>query len=469
MSNPADLPSKESSASFWHTEPKLLGHRTTEDLPQQVDIVVIGSGISGASVIHHIFENTEDVEDAEQPSVLVLEAREVCWGATGRNGGHCLPILHEHPHDPAISTFEYSNYLALSHLITSLDISCEWHSQQGIRGLYSSSEVTLAKHAIATLHTTNPTIAKLCRVISTPEELREVGLAVPEAKGAVISDVAARLWPYKLVVGIWERLLLATPKLNLQTHTSALSITSSGNGTWVIQTDRGMVEAKKVVLATNAYTSHLLPQMADLIVPCRGQMSALLPGTAFSGSHRTRTNFGFMGPRMDDYLIQRPDESCAHLMFGGGRSYGPSLGITSDKDVDEKVAKYLRTELPRLLVSKQEHGGEQELTATHQWTGIMGFSRDNLPWVGQVPGSKGVFVLAGYTGHGMPNAWLCGKSVATMVLGGDVDVAVDKAVEQGLPRAYLLNDERIEKARKLDTVEAQDEDHAFRAEVVAEA
>jgi glycine/D-amino acid oxidase-like deaminating enzyme len=295
-----------------------------------------------------------------------------------------------------------------------------------------------------------------------------VGLAVPEAKGAVVSDVAARLWPYKLVVGIWER-LLATPKLNLQTHTPVLSIAPSGDDTWSIRTERGVVEAKKVVLATNAYTSHLLPQMADLIVPCRGQMSALLPGPGFSGPHRTRTNFGFMGPRMDDYLIQRPDESSAHLMFGGGRSYGPSLDITSDEDVDEKVAKYLRTELPRLLVSKHEDNGEQELTATHQWTGIMGFSRDNLPWVGEVPGSKGVFVLAGYTGHGMPNAWLCGKSVATMVLEDDVGVAVEKVPEQGLPRAYLVNEERIERARKLETVEAQDEDHAFRAEVVAEA
>jgi lysine/ornithine N-monooxygenase len=84
MSKPADLPSQKSSASFWHTEPKLLNHRTTEFLPQKVDIVVIGSGISGASVVHHIFENSESLGEAKKPSVLVLEAREVCWGATGR-------------------------------------------------------------------------------------------------------------------------------------------------------------------------------------------------------------------------------------------------------------------------------------------------------------------------------------------------------------------------------------------------
>jgi len=85
MTKPASLPSADSSSSFWHTEPKLLGHRTTESLPQQVDIVVIGSGISGASVVHHIFNDTENKADAKKkPSVLVLEAREVCWGATGR-------------------------------------------------------------------------------------------------------------------------------------------------------------------------------------------------------------------------------------------------------------------------------------------------------------------------------------------------------------------------------------------------
>jgi len=162
----------------------------------------------------------------------------------------------------------------------------------------------------------------MCRVIDTADELQRLGLAVPEAKGAVITDVAARLWPYKLVTAIWES-VLTNRCLNLQTHTPVLSISSSGNGNWNLRTDRGIVETSKVVLATNAYTSHLLPSMADLIVPCRGQMSALLPGKAFSGSSRTKTSFAFIGPKMDDYLIQRPDESSAHLMFGGGRSYGP--------------------------------------------------------------------------------------------------------------------------------------------------
>ncbi|THX58173.1 FAD dependent oxidoreductase [Aureobasidium pullulans] len=383
------------------------------------------------------------------------------------NGGHCLPMFYEHPHDPSISNFEYANFLALSDLISNRNISCEWNTQPGIRGLYSSEEVTLAHHAVDALNQNNPTLGKMVRVVDSPDGLEKLGLSVPAAKGAVVTDVAARLWPYKLIAAIWESLILSS-SLNLQTHTPVTSLQPSSSGDWDVETPRGVVSAKKVVLATNAYTSHLVPEMADLIVPCRGQMSALIPGKAYSGNSRTTTSFAFIGPRMDDYLVQRPDEYGAHLMFGGGRSFGPSLGVCDDGEVDEKVASYLRTSVPQLLIPGE---GERQggLEATHEWTGIMGFSRDNLPWVGPVPEKEGVFVVAGYTGHGMPNAWLCGKSLATMVSGEDIGTAIEKAVEGGLPTAYLLNKDRIEKARKLDTVEVQDEDHMFKAEVMAEA
>lgn len=85
MSRPADLPSQNSSASFWHTEPssELLGYRTTEGLPREADVVVVGSGISGASVAYHLLEGLKG-SNGDEKNVLVLEAREVCWGATGR-------------------------------------------------------------------------------------------------------------------------------------------------------------------------------------------------------------------------------------------------------------------------------------------------------------------------------------------------------------------------------------------------
>ena len=78
----ARLPSAESTASFWHREPSqfLLGHRTTPDLPTDVDVVIVGSGITGASAARFLAED----ERSKDMSILMLEAREACWGATGR-------------------------------------------------------------------------------------------------------------------------------------------------------------------------------------------------------------------------------------------------------------------------------------------------------------------------------------------------------------------------------------------------
>ncbi|KAJ3564493.1 hypothetical protein NPX13_g7821 [Xylaria arbuscula] len=74
----AELPTPNSTHSYWHRDPskKLLGHRTTEDLPSTADVVVIGSGICGAFAARELV--------AGGRSVVMLEAREACWGATGR-------------------------------------------------------------------------------------------------------------------------------------------------------------------------------------------------------------------------------------------------------------------------------------------------------------------------------------------------------------------------------------------------
>lgn len=74
----AEIPTEYSTRSYWHKDPssKLLGHRTSSDLPSTADIVIIGSGITGT------FAARELVAGGKQ--VVMLDAREACWGATGR-------------------------------------------------------------------------------------------------------------------------------------------------------------------------------------------------------------------------------------------------------------------------------------------------------------------------------------------------------------------------------------------------
>jgi cysteine synthase len=80
LEKPAGLPVDNPTQSYWHKEPsqKLLGHRTTEELPRSTDVVIVGSGITGAFAAHFLKEQKPDL------NVVMLEAREACWGATGR-------------------------------------------------------------------------------------------------------------------------------------------------------------------------------------------------------------------------------------------------------------------------------------------------------------------------------------------------------------------------------------------------
>lgn len=87
----ASLPTVGSTKAYWHKDPSkiLYGHRTTASLPCVADVVIVGSGMSGASAAHFLL----DGEAGKDHKVVMLEAREACWGATGR-------VSDEHLHFP---------------------------------------------------------------------------------------------------------------------------------------------------------------------------------------------------------------------------------------------------------------------------------------------------------------------------------------------------------------------------------
>ena len=72
--------------SYWRKAVASIdNHRSTETLPVTSDVVIIGAGYVGASIAHHLIEESGGCGGAV-PSIVILEAREACSGATGRNG-----------------------------------------------------------------------------------------------------------------------------------------------------------------------------------------------------------------------------------------------------------------------------------------------------------------------------------------------------------------------------------------------
>ncbi|KAK0757468.1 hypothetical protein N5P37_010193 [Trichoderma harzianum] len=382
------------------------------------------------------------------------------------NGGHCQSGYFVSP--PHIAAFEHRTYCYLKEFVESHSIPCDWRATTGL--------FATAKKMIETIQAKYPDIGanivvvtkEGCKspsiVLQSERSLKKLtleDLRVGAAQGAVVQTNAASLWPYKLVAFVLERLLTAGG-FNLQTNTPVTGLKRAAFGRWTAHTSRGDISARHVLLATNVYTSHLLPQFADIIVPVRGQVSSLKSSPSAQPAKDPLDighTFYFVSDltdRRDDYLAQRPPPG-AELIYGGGRIHakGHGLGVLMDLSIRDQG---------NVQGEHGIHSLKPDIEPTFEWSGIMGFSRDGWPWVGPVPetagGGGGLWLCAGYSGGGMPNAALCAKAVVDMMIPGHGD-GDEMAGQVDLPPEYLLTQERLEKARVCETVAEADKKGAF--------
>lgn len=71
----------------------------------------------------------------------------------------------------------------------------------------------------------------------------------------------------------------------------------------------------------------------------------------------------------------------------------------------------------------------------------MGYSSDWSPHIGQIPNKPGQYILAGFTGHGMPQVFLSAKGVASMIIDGK------DFKDSGVPRLWQTSQSRLDSKR----------------------
>lgn len=160
------------------------------------------------------------------------------------------------------------------------------------------------------------------------------------------------------------------------------------------------LDAEHVVIATDGYTRGLLARLDEVIVPVRGQVIATEPLSRrlFDCPHYARHGF--------DYWQQTDDN---RLILGGRRDTQADHEFTAEETITEPIQRELEAFAAELI-------GEPP-KITHRWAGIFGQTPDLMPLAGRVPGHEGVWVAAGYSGHGNVLGLACGELVAQAILG----------------------------------------------------
>jgi glycine/D-amino acid oxidase-like deaminating enzyme len=363
--------------------PPLAGERTA-------DVVVIGGGFTGLSAALHLAERGADV--------VLLEAHEPGWGASGRNGGQVNPGLKADP-----DTVERDFGLELGGrmlrfagdapafvfaLIDRLGIPCE---------LRRCGTLRAAKHP-----------KHVARVRSTVEQLRRRGAPVeflePDAvaratgtgiyQGAMFDPRGGALNPLSYARGLSKAALAAGASVHGSSRVQRLE---PERGAWRAHTADGSIACRHVVLATNGYTDALWPKLSRTIVPVFGAIAAseplpetvareILPGGQVVYESGAVT------------VYYRIDEG-RRLIIGGR---GPMQEIQSAADIPH-IVKYARRLWP----------GLKDVRFTHGWGGRLGFTADQYPHVHEP--ADGVLIALGYSGRGIAVGTALGAALATRI------------------------------------------------------
>ena len=446
---PPGLPRPNPTQSYWQTPPSPLAtHRTTPTLPTTADYIIIGSGISGAFIAHTLLSKNPSAH------VLMLEARQACSGATGRNGGHTKAasyrsfLDHEREWGIAeavkIARMEHANVLATHAFAREHGIECASTPCDTVDIIYSSVQVELGEKAIARMRETmgegDP--AAQYRIWSA-EEAR--GKFLCPGALAAFQYPAGSLSAYAFTLGVLQ--LAVGRGLDLQTETPAESINRAGgeDSKWTVRTPRGSITTPNLILATNGYTAHLLPSMQGLIVPLHGQVVAQRPGSGLPQTAFPIT-YSFIQETGYEYMITRPpgSQNAGDVIIGGGlwrlpNSGATRYGNTDDTVIEPTIRDYLRSSTASYFAHNwgSDHPDGR---IKQEWSGVMGASADGLPYVGAVPDEPGLWVCAAFNGHGMVWCLKAAEAVVEMMVG---DVEQRRVLEGWFPGSARLTRERM--------------------------
>lgn len=447
------------SLSYWLQQVRcdpLLDHRTTTDLPKEVDTVIIGSGISGSLIAKH------HLVTWPSKSVAILEAREFCSGATGRNAGHCKPDQWRHfakfekayGQEQAVKIMdnEAETWRALVAYVKANNVDCDLWVGDTLDVPLDEDVATVAREVFERYRDAGGKVDHIS-VTHDPVEAARVS-RLKNAK-ACYAWKASTLQPWKLTAHIMRENL--DNGASLQTYTVAKSITKdvSAARKWNIHTDRGIIACDTVVHATNAYSGALEPSLKGIITPKPHMCNRVVPPRNLSGSRAIQNSYGVLLRDGALFSINPRCSTDGNMMFGGSNPGQKKLDEWSeqgpDRCVDDSLANIeLVTKEVRAFVEKGLEGWKDAEFGPgegfqYSWSGIIGLSADGVPFVGELPDKPGQWVCAGHHGHGMARIFTAAPGLVRLMDGEPWSAT-------GLPDVYQLTPERLARLKNATEV-----------------
>ncbi len=391
----------ETAEQDWTPRPALVGDT-------DADVAIVGAGFTGLWTAYYLL--------AADPSlqVVVLESQVAGFGASGRNGGWCSALF---PTGTAALARRYGLAAALGMhraMTATVDEVGAVCALEGIEAHYRKSGTVVAARSEVQLARASAEVGTARELGLGHEDLllldaadatRRIGAR--RVLGATFTPHCARVHPARLVAGLARAVLAHGGRIYEQTPVTSIRPRT-------VRTTRGVVRARHVVRATEAYTA-ALPGQRRTVVPVYSLMVATEPlPRAFWARAGLDEHETFSDHRHLVVYGQRTADD--RIAFGGrGAPYHLGSAVRPDFDRSPRVFTALRRTLVDMFPDLAAH------SFTHAWGGPLSIPRDWMASVG-LDRARGLAWAGGYVGDGVATSNLAGRTLADLLLGRDTEL-----------------------------------------------
>ncbi len=356
------------------------------------DILIVGAGYSGLSTGLHLVEKGY--------TVTIVEAAQVGWGASGRNGGQIVNGLNA-----SLQTIkkrygaDTANFVAglvqeggeiIREHISTYDIECDL-KDGNIFTAYTGAHMRELEDRLklwAGYGIKN-------QEMLDKEQLRQHVNSDVYA-GGVIDRSGGHMHPLNLALGeaaAFEKLggviFEQTPALHVDTAAAKP----------VVKTRNGSITCNTLVLCGNAYLGHVVPTLASRVMPVSTQIIATEPLGDDRAHDLMPTDICIEDVRyILDYYRLSADK---RMLFGGGLVYGG----TDPSDIKAKLLPNMTKVFPQL----------KDVKVDFAWSGNFALSFSRVPQMGRIGDST--YFAHGYSGHGVTGSHTFGRILSEAIDG----------------------------------------------------
>jgi gamma-glutamylputrescine oxidase len=385
--------------SVWATTAKPAPALPKLDRDLQTDVAIIGAGYTGLAAARHLAR--------EGVACTVLEANDVGWGASGRNGGMAV-LRYKKPWSVLARELgrERTRHLyrllhqaldLLEQTVDEFSIDCGFSRCGHLTAANGKGALATLQADIEWLKSEGDTAPRLLDARETAE------LSGTDAYlGGYLDPRAAGVHPLDYARG--HAAGLAAQGVPIYVGTAVTHLREEPDGV-VLETNGGAVRAKQVLVATNAYTElhRYGTDLATRVVPVSTSVMTTAPltdgaaGTILPQGHLVSDTRHLL-----NYFRWAPGR---RLLYGGRGS----LTGKESPEVYEGLEAKLRATFP----------GLRDVEIDHRWSGKVAVTLDDFPHVGRV--NPRIAYAMGYGGRGVALTNLLGKLLAHLALGDLID------------------------------------------------